>query len=995
MLRRPNHCPRSTILRTWLLLFSLHLVMLIGCATCRFSDDCDDCRTHYHLDHKAPTMRTFAKAVTHLEEDIQRYGSIVIKQPDIYGETNLMAYIQEYEQIMKKRKDGFEDTIQAFIARSDAADLQSITALGSGQFTTTTGSGATASTTRTVVAPFQLSGSTTVVPATVLDPLNPTSATSTLNAPAASDFTGAFDMMRKLIADGLKTKSTSGVAIEPTQSLRQNSNYIKVNQGLRRLNTGDDNSQSAGNALYLLRIPVSVLPGRKTHRGYAAKVTMQAKLVVDENHLSDTFPRLVIGELATVLQKELCEKWHDLNSPVLVVHNTGTQLKPFANLTKVNSGTMGGIIKSTNSLLLDKIGSKGLAALKKLYEDSLSNQKLSELNARNQAINALESPKEQELRDFLFNVFATSHEECIMQNHYQTLLNNSCKPSDIGALTADSECLCGIEIKGKVALRALLIQTILFNKELNKIVMRSNHGLDTNLPFYYPHGDSRVTGIWAELIQREFPVHVFNLDPIVEEQNVFDAFSRRREIQLAFAFAVANGKMRADQALKYSRLMAFDQSTIALNRTVVAFAHDHDTFGYVFKPRVQSPPEEKSNIEAIARTLWATGPTREYDLRHRELEPGIRDCEVLIVMPSFVPKMRLDVTTNWERLEKPGTEKIEYEDMIDLGAKLQEVKKFAASITDHQCFRDGDYERLINRVDQLEKMLPLQTQYVKVPFEYDLPGGDIFDTGTKHLRPTATGYYGLNFVSKNESAEVFITGTNFHPTQTHIIMAGKESHLPSGTFEVEVLSRQLLKVTIQPISPNLTNNPAELRVATPAGVSNGLEIRFKEDPVASKGLSFDNFKSLNMEYNLESVADQADRPKNRFKYVEASQANLKNGLVIKTGDVKLDDIKPDVLVQLVFLTPTGNNAKIDVNGKYDATRKVIEITATDAKALALALLKSRFPTGYSIGETTDKYPDANLSFSSASVTVKVTSNTNVERTLPCEKLDVFLRRTAP
>jgi hypothetical protein len=386
----------------------------------------------------------------------------------------------------------------------------------------------------------------------------------------------------------------------------------------------------------------------------------------------------------------------------------------------------------------------------------------------------------------------------------------------------------------------------------------------------------RARALWNALVQAQFPVHVFTLDPLVEEQNIYDAFSRRRELQLAMAFAVANGEMRADQAIKYSRQLSLDMATIALNRTVVAFAHENDTFGWYFHPRVQTPPEEKSNIEALARLLWETGPTRQYDWSHRRLEPGIRECEALVVMPGFVPTVRLEITSNWEKVAKPGRIKLEYEDMIDMGARVQQIKQFAAGVQDQQCYRAGDFQRLLSRVEQLEKMLPMQTYDVRLPFQYDLPGSELFDSGTKHLRPVLTGYYGLDTVSTTEDAEVFLTGRNFHPTQTHVIAAGKEVHLGSkstavttqqstttteppkpttatetpkadatkvespksqqstntaevsANAEVEVISRELLKVRIKKVSTELSGNQVRIRVATPAGVSNELTIPLKK-----------------------------------------------------------------------------------------------------------------------------------------------------------------------
>ena len=75
-------------------------------------------------------MRELANEVTTLEDEIHRYGSVTVKQPDVWGDADLMGYIQEYEQVMINRLTDFKDTIQGYIARSDQSDLQSMTALG-------------------------------------------------------------------------------------------------------------------------------------------------------------------------------------------------------------------------------------------------------------------------------------------------------------------------------------------------------------------------------------------------------------------------------------------------------------------------------------------------------------------------------------------------------------------------------------------------------------------------------------------------------------------------------------------------------------------------------------------------------------------------------------------------------------------------------------------------------------------------------------------------
>ena len=344
-----------------------------------------------------------------------------------------------------------------------------------------------------------------------------------------------------------------------------------------------------------------------------------------------------------------------------------------------------------------------------------------------------------------------------------------------------------------------------------------------------------VASLSSEVWQRdpEASLQVFNLDPIVEEQNAYDAFSRRREMQIALAFSVAKGSvLTADQKLKLSRKLALDEATIALNRTSVAFAHGDDTFGWYFHPRIQTPPTESSNIGALARTIWSTGPTEHYDRRRRRLEPGIRECEVLIAMPSFVTEVSFDVTTNWEKITRPGVTKRSYEEMVAQGGRVQRLRNCTQDPQNQACYRAGDYGRLSSRIEQLEGMLGMQTYQVSLPYQYEQTGSGLFDSGKKQLRPSIDYFYGLTYLDiEQTTADMFITGRNFHPTLTHVIVAGSEQHgatAVTDTGEVEVISRELIRVRV--VSKKTSPRPAEVRVATPAGISNPILIPGKVQP---------------------------------------------------------------------------------------------------------------------------------------------------------------------
>ena len=131
----------------------------------------------------------------------------------------------------------------------------------------------------------------------------------------------------------------------------------------------------------------------------------------------------------------------------------------------------------------------------------------------------------------------------------------------------------------------------------------------------------------------------FALEPDVDQQNIEDAFSRKRDLQLAIAFALASGRLSFRQAINFQRQLQFEDQTIALNQTVAAFANGNDTFGWRMSPRFQSPPEE-SNMRAVSNLILRGGPGPNYQLDNSKIEPGMREMTAVVVMPSFVRGMR-------------------------------------------------------------------------------------------------------------------------------------------------------------------------------------------------------------------------------------------------------------------------------------------------------------------------------------------------------------------
>ena len=498
----------------------------------------------------------------------------------------------------------------------------------------------------------------------------------------------------------------------------------------------------------------------------------------------------------------------------------------------------------------------------------------------------LDQPKPEEIKQFLFTTLEQTHNALQENQIYDANINTIASAADcfvkgqydqVGVYRSEwSQSVADYALNGSFESSSwlLALQSGIMDRNLKKIlkdletkglIAGEQCSVSDSVPFYGSNSSGAVK-LWETILRETFPLQVFNLDPIADQQNAYDAFSRRREMQVALAFSVAKGgSFTADQKLKMSRKLALDEATIGLNRTAVAFAHSDDTFGWYFHPRIQTPPSESTNIGALARTIWSTGPTDHYDRKHRRLEPGIRDCEVLIAMPSFVTDVSFDVTTNWEKVARPGVTKRSYEEMVAQGGRLHRLRTCMQDPSNQNCYRPGDYGRLVSRIDQLETMLGMQTHDVKLPYQFDQTGSGLFDTGLKQLRPIVDYYYGLTYLDPAQNVvDFFITGKNFHPTLTHVVVGGTEQHLNiTNESFVEVISRELIRVRVGKLNESLSEpGHFEVRVATPAGMSNPLvidkRVEKKQETTPERKSDYDLVGKIELTGSVGCKTDPAD-----------------------------------------------------------------------------------------------------------------------------------------
>jgi len=208
------------------------------------------------------------------------------------------------------------------------------------------------------------------------------------------------------------------------------------------------------------------------------------------------------------------------------------------------------------------------------------------------------------------------------------------------------------------------------------------------------------------------------------------------------------------------------------------------------------------------------------------LEPGTRECVALVIMPSFVPYVRLDTRTNWFKLSNPKCKLFDLQSSVQFGEEVSCLRELTATCQGNPCVRGTDMALLMRSVDQLERRLSLQTCLADVPFELTDSGHTIFNHGTSDLAPRLRGYYGEPG-AKGKDFSVALVGEHFSVTDTQVI-AGNLLLTPD---QVNLLSRQVVLITI-PAAAITDGNNIDVHVATPYGVSNHLNVILPKDAAA-------------------------------------------------------------------------------------------------------------------------------------------------------------------
>jgi hypothetical protein len=257
---------------------------------------------------------------------------VVIKQPDVWGQARLTQYREEFEAQMRVDLNQFQERLQGSVNRQDNAFFaQAVTlsaaASGPGAVTSyprgtlPTPTGTTVQPTNVVLSPpatgaapaavgnAPAPGGTAPAPQDLIN-LNVFGNPITLpNFPGSAP--GYVSALAPASTGGPTAGTGLGISLEPTIVLEQKARYLDHLNQIRRTNEGDDTADSPGYSLNLVRIPVSVLPAKRTRIGHAAEVTITMTPLLSEELLPTTFRNLVLNDLVDQLGVPLAQLLND------------------------------------------------------------------------------------------------------------------------------------------------------------------------------------------------------------------------------------------------------------------------------------------------------------------------------------------------------------------------------------------------------------------------------------------------------------------------------------------------------------------------------------------------------------------------------------------------------------------------------------------------------------------------------------------------------------
>jgi hypothetical protein len=726
-----------------------------------------------------------------LDRIMTAYGTISVKIPDVWGQDRLAKFRSEYElQMAEWLKHGFKSDINAAVRRSEIESTQ-----------------------------VQV-GTNLTLPASK-------------NATAQEENSSLTAMSKTLAGMGSTNPAASAptekvaLALEPTVVLDEHSSYLNHLNQLRRINAGDELADRPGYGLYLVRIPVTLVPGPRSRRGKGAIITVSAKPVMTKHTLSNALRNAVINETVNSLTQAIRNE--------STIDGDGSSEPAHGSFSLVSYADTELFCGRPNIELLKEEAEQQLAQeldnephhrsarvaewLRLELERSYHLLAQAATPTRSGELSSYADPLEELGKRVAMRDFAR-----IAQ--LQVRGREDPEVRKAGPELAQEEKLAGRRSRVVSVLAfALQIQAAGVNRRLKQDMIDQDPTLKpeslSGLSFFEPEVSDEAFRAFENYVNLKWPLRVYAIEPVIAQQNVADAFGRGKRSAFDVVGAIPVGLGKALAGIAADRRAADDEAAIRLNPTMVGFGAGQSTFGWIFYPRLQTSGGSKGRLLTDV-ALLLNGRVLDPTGNDQSIEPGQRECTALVEMPNFIPKIEFITVANWFRTSEAGDgQKSDLEKATILGRKLVAAESALNRAKVEGQYRPEEYEIAMDRIKQLKDLMPTQRLIVRLPFSGDHNDSRIFCSQGLQLRPSLLGWHGKP-PERGEESTLFVEGRNFSVHDTHVIAGGKPA-------KAVLVSRNLLSVTIAKDAsptPSVNGDPLlDIDVATPNGASNHLLIK--------------------------------------------------------------------------------------------------------------------------------------------------------------------------
>jgi hypothetical protein len=745
-------------------------------------------------------LRDVEQLIDELDRSMMAYGTISVKTPDVWGQDRLAKFRSEYEiQMASWLKAGFKPDINASVRR---AESDATRVMVGGEFVAPAPNGSTnsSSTASSNTSAPSVNLGTALQAHTGLDASLPSFSVPADKAPAG---------------------------LESTVVLDEHSNYLNHLNQLRRVNAGDDLADRPGYGLYLVRIPVTLSPGPRSRRGKGAIITVSAKSVLTKHTMRVALRNAVVNDAVNTLTQAICSRSNHRGG-----QNSGVMPRTFSLIAAADAEIFYGL-ESID--LLGKEAERQLAM--DLGDDPyhrfarVSDWMRGELEASYHVMEIDATPEPsaglaassdplEELSDRIatrdFDKIAAMRVSRGKDSDVQrTAARPAMAAETLGTHRKSVESILAFALK----VNAAGVSRRLKHDMVDQVPTFHEQDLK-NMSLFEPDVSDAAFHAFEKYVEAKWPLRVYAIEPVIAQQNVADVFSRRSQTALDIVQSGVIGPAKAIAGFGTERRGAQDETAIRLNPTMVGFGAGQSTFGWIFYPRIQTSGGRNGRLLTDV-ALLLNGQIPDPFASDQSIEPGQRECTVLLETPNFIPKIEFITVADWFRTsDVGGGQRSDLENASVLGRKLVAAQNALNQVKVDGRYRPEEFQVAVDRINQLKDMMPTQRLVVRVPFSGDHNDSRIFCSQGLQLRPSILGWHGRPPV-QGEPSTIFLEGSNFSVHDTHVVAGGRDA------ISV-IVSRNVLEVTIAKDAaptPSANGDPLlDITVATPSGISNHLLI---------------------------------------------------------------------------------------------------------------------------------------------------------------------------